>query len=102
MVRGQRLLDLILLIAIAYTSAALKGRHCNAQGVKPYSTRGVGEAHRTYPRHTHFYIGSSALIWANCCGRMQDTLLSLLRLNPNKRRFYQQGFKAMATVQQCF
>lgn len=102
MVRGQRLLNLILLIAIAYTSAALKGRRCHAQGVKPYLTRGVAEKHRTYPRHTHFYIGSCALIWANCCGSMQETLLALLRLNPNKRRFYQQGFKAMATVQQRF
>jgi hypothetical protein len=25
-----------------------------------------------------------------------------LTLNPNKRRFYLQGFKAMATVQQAF
>ncbi|MGI0494443.1 hypothetical protein ACN4EG_21880 [Alkalinema pantanalense CENA528] len=75
-VRGQRLLNLILMIAIAYTSVALKARHCNAQGVRPYLTRGITESHRTYPRHTHFYIGSCALIWANCWGRMQDTLLA--------------------------
>ncbi len=102
MLRGQRLLSLILMIAIAYTSAAIKGRRCHHQRLKPYVSRGVSEPHRRYPRHTHAYVGRSALIWSHCLGRISDTVLALLQLNPNKRRFYHQGFKAMMTVQQDF
>jgi hypothetical protein len=101
-VRGRRFVNLVLLIAIAYTSAGLKGRRWNAQGIKPYVTRVASEGHRTYPRHSHFYIGASGLIWANAWQHLQDHLFALLRLNPNKRRFYLQGFKAMTTVQQAF
>jgi Transposase DDE domain len=101
-VRGQRLVNLVLFMAIAYTSAGLKGRQWNAQGIKPYVTRVVQEAHRRYPRHSHFHIGSSGLIWANAWQHLQDHLFALLRLNPNKRRFYLRGLKAMATVQKAF
>ncbi|MEH2462274.1 hypothetical protein [Nostoc sp.] len=53
---GQRLMALILLIAIAYTSEVLAGRHSRQMGLQKYVGR-LKELHRLHRRHSAFWIG---------------------------------------------
>jgi hypothetical protein len=53
---GDRLISLILLIAIAYTSATIHGQQIKRKGVQKYVGR-VKEAGRIERRHSSFYIG---------------------------------------------
>jgi Transposase DDE domain len=101
-VQGKRFINLVLFIAIAYTSSVLKARRCHAQGIKPYLIRPVQSKGHRHPRHSHFYSGSFAAIWANTSVQLQEHLEALMRLNPNKRLFYAQGLYAMSLVQQGF
>lgn len=55
-VSGKRLITLILLIAIAYTSATINGQQIKQKGVQKYVGR-VKEYGRTERRHSSFYIG---------------------------------------------
>lgn len=53
---GQRLNTLILLVALAYTSALIQGEKIKQMGVQKYICR-VKEPKRIQRRHSIFYIG---------------------------------------------
>jgi hypothetical protein len=53
---GQHLMALIILIAIAYTTAGMNGQKIKQMGIQKYVGR-VKESGRIEPRHGHFYIG---------------------------------------------
>jgi hypothetical protein len=55
-VSDERLLSLILLITIAYTSASIQGRKIKQMGIQKYVGR-VKQRSRTSRRHSSFYIG---------------------------------------------
>lgn len=55
-VSGERLISLILLIAIAYTSATFQGQQIKRKGIQKYVGR-VKEYGRSERRHSSFYIG---------------------------------------------
>ncbi len=55
-VSNKRLISVILLIAIAYTSATIHGQEIKQKGVQKYVGR-VKEYGRTERRHSSFYIG---------------------------------------------
>jgi len=55
-VKGDRLIVLVLLIAIAYTTATTQGKKVQRMGLQKYIGR-VKEARRTERRHSSFYIG---------------------------------------------
>lgn len=57
-VTGERLLPLIVLLTLAYSSATLQGQRVQRKGVSAYVGR-VKEAGRTVRRHSRFYIGLS-------------------------------------------
>ena len=57
-----RLTNLILLIAIAYTSASLEGKSFKNQGHQKYITR-LTEAQRKYRRHSDFRVGLYGQNW---------------------------------------
>ena len=56
-----RLTNLILLIAIAYTSACLKGKSFKNQGHQKYIAR-LTEAKRQYRRHNNFSLNYTYVI----------------------------------------
>lgn len=70
-VSGERLISLILLIAIAYTSATIQGQHIKRKGVQKYVGR-VKEFGRTQRRHSSFYIGLYGQNWVNFREQCQD------------------------------
>lgn len=96
-VTGERLLPLIVLLTLAYSSATLQGQRVQRKGVSAYVGR-VKEAGRTVRRHSRFYIGLSGQSWLNFQGYCTDEIAELMQLNPNKRKYYLQGLRAMELV----
>ncbi|MDZ8257196.1 IS4 family transposase [Nostoc sp. ChiQUE01b] len=89
-VSGERLITLILLIAIAYTSATITGQKIKRQGVQKYVGR-VKEYGRTQRRHSSFYIGLYGQTWVNFMEPCKDLVTQLIKLTRNKYCFYQRG-----------
>jgi hypothetical protein len=67
-VSDERLISMILLIAIAYTSATLQGQQIKRKGVQKYVCR-IKEYGRIERRHSSFYIGLYGQTWV----KFQDT-----------------------------
>ena len=96
-VSGERLISLILLIAIAYTSATIQGQQIKRKGIQKYVGR-VKEYGRTERRHSSFYIGLYGQTWVNFMEQCKDLVTNLMRLSPNKRQYYQRGLRAMELI----
>lgn len=96
-VKGDRLIVLVLLIAIAYTTATMQGKKVQRMGLQKYIGR-VKEARRTERRHSSFYIGLYGQTWVNFMDECTDTVGQLMRLNRNKSKYYQKGLRAMELI----
>ncbi|BDI19276.1 hypothetical protein ANSO36C_50780 [Nostoc cf. commune SO-36] len=96
-VSGQRLISLILLISLAYTSATISGQKIKRMGVQKYVGR-IKESKRIVRRHSSFYIGLYGHNWVNFTESSYELVTELLRLSPNKRKYYQQGQRAMRLI----
>ncbi|MBW4478450.1 MAG: hypothetical protein KME54_16690 [Tolypothrix brevis GSE-NOS-MK-07-07A] len=94
---GDRLISLILLIAIAYTSATISGQEIKRKGIQNYVGR-VKEAGRIERHHSSFYIGLYGRNWVNLVEPRQDLVTQLIKFNPNKLPFYQRGQRAMELI----
>lgn len=100
-VQGKRLISLILLMAIAYTSATIQGQQIKGKGLENYVAR-IKESGRTERRHSSFYIGLYGQTWVNFQHICMELVQELMRLNPNKLKYYQRGLKAMKLVESTF
>ncbi len=96
-VAGDRLITLILLIAIAYTTATMQGKKIKKMGIQKYIGR-VKEVGRTERRHSSFYIGLYGQTWVNFIDGCAHIVAELMRLNRNKRKYYQKGQRAMELI----
>lgn len=96
-VSDERLTSMILLIAIAYTSATLQGQQIKRKGVQEYVGR-VQEYGRIERRHSSFYIGLYGQNWVNFKENCWELVMELLRLTPNKNKYYQRGLRAMRLI----
>ncbi|MBG1261348.1 IS4 family transposase [Nostoc commune] len=94
---GQRLISLILLISLAYTSATISGQKIKRMGVQKYVGR-IKEFLRTVRRHSSFYIGLYGSNWVNFMENSYELVAELMTLAPNKRKYYQQGERAMRLI----
>ncbi len=93
----HRLTNLILLIAIAYTVSALKGKSIKNKGYQKYISR-LTEPKRQVRRHSDFWVGlygqSWVLAWDLCSGITEE----LMKLSSHKINEYQQGLKALNAI----
>ena len=96
-VSGKRLIALILVIAIAYTTATMQGRKIKQMGIQKYIGR-VKETGRISRRHSSFYIGLYGQNWVNFMDGCAHIVAELMRLNRNKRKYYQKGQRAMKLI----
>ena len=96
-VSGERLIVLILLIAIAYSTATIEGRKIKRIGVQKYVGR-VKETRRIQRRHSSFYIGLYGPPWVNYRGYCESAVADLMKLNRNKSQYYQKGLRAMELI----
>ena len=94
----QRLLSLVLLIAIAYTCAIQKGKKIKSMGLQKYICRLKLKTRKTR-RHSNFWVGLDGGLWVEtfklCCQLVEQ----LMRLTPNKLPFYQKGLRAKTLIQ---
>jgi hypothetical protein len=96
-VTGERLISLLLLISIAYTSASLEGKRIKRMGVQKYVGR-VKELGREERRHSSFYIGLYGHSWVNFMEPYREAVRELMKLSRNKLKYYQQGLRAMKLI----
>ena len=94
---NQRLLSLILLIAIAYTCTIQKGKNIAFKRVKEYVCR-LSENQRTNKRHSSFWVGLYGSLWVENFQICQDWVERLMILTPNKLPFYLQGIRAKTLI----
>lgn len=96
-VSAERLIVLILLIAIAYTSTTLQGQQIKRKAIQKYIGR-VKEYGRIERRHSSFYIGLYGKTWVNFMQDCMELVTELMKLNRNKQKYYQRGLRAMRLV----
>ena len=99
--KDERLLSLILLIAIAYTCAVKKGKAIVFKGIKEYVCR-LEENFRQDKRHSNFWIGLYGSLWIETFSMCHDWVEHLMILTPNKLPFYQQGMRAKTLIRSSF
>ena len=96
-VSGKRLIVMILLIAIAYTSAMIQGGEIKQMGVQKYVAR-VKEQRRTERRRSTFGVGLDGQMWVNFMEEYANQMAELMSLSRNKLKYYQQGLRAARLI----
>lgn len=100
-VEGKRLISLILLISIAYTSATIQGQQIKRKGLQKYIAR-VKEYGRNERRHSSFYIGLYGQTWLNFKEICMKLVTEVMKINRNKLKYYQRGLRAMKLIESIF
>jgi len=95
----DRLSRLILLIALAMTSAWLQGKRTKLQGQQKYVCR-LTEPDRTRRRHSNFWIGLYGENWLIAFYSCQSWVEELFNYTSNKKSFYQRGLRAITLIRQ--
>lgn len=95
----DRLIKLILLIALAMTSAWLQGKRTSRQGQQEYVCRPT-EKGRARRRHSQFWIGLYGENWLTSFYQCQEWVEEMLSFIGNKKPFYQKGLRAINLIQQ--
>ena len=98
---GARLSAIVLLIAIAYTSAIIQGVDIRIARVERYICR-PKENDRIQRRHSNFWIGLYGQAWLNNLQLCINWVGKWMRSNRNKRLYYQRGLEAIDQVQPAF
>ena len=96
---SDRLVRLVLLIALAMSAAWLQGKHTSTLGKSSYICR-QKETHRTRRRHSNFWIGLYGQNWIAAFHLCQEWVEELSGLIRNKLPFYQRGLRALNLIQQ--
>ena len=91
--RGERLIKMILLMTIAYYAAIFQGTEIQKKQVQKYVSR-RSEPRKKYRRRSTFGVGFDGKQWVDYLDRHSESVQELMKLTPNKRRFYQQGIRA--------
>jgi len=100
-VAGYRLISLILLIAIAYSSATFTGQEIKSKGLQKYVGR-VKEYGRVQRRHSSFYIGLYGQTWVGFMADCWELVTELMKLSRNKIEYYLRGMRAMNHILSAF
>lgn len=95
---GQRLIALILLLAIAYTCAVLAGRRSRTRGLQKYLGR-LQQLKRISRRHSTFWIGLYGHLWIGAMEFWSELATALMALKPHKLPYFHKGLRAMALIQ---
>jgi uncharacterized protein (UPF0128 family) len=96
----DRLVRLILLIALAMTSAWLHGQRTKFKKQESYICR-QEEKNRTQKRHSNFWIGLYGFNWIVALHGCQAWVEELVGSIRNKQAYYRRGLRAMTLIQQA-
>ncbi|MDJ0511258.1 MAG: hypothetical protein QNJ64_18680 [Crocosphaera sp.] len=93
----QRLTNLILLIAIAYTASFYQGKLIKKSGAQNYIPR-LTEPGIKDRRHSDFWLGIYGYLWGIAGDYLVDIVQQIMHLNPQKKSDYQRGLKALSML----
>jgi hypothetical protein len=96
--KGDRLIKMILLMTLAYSSGIFQGNEMRKKQVQKYVSRRK-EPKKRYRRRSTFGVGLDGEKWVNYLEQYSDEVEQLMKLTPSKRRFYQQGMRAATLIQ---
>ena len=96
--KGDRLITMILLMTRSYSSGIFQGTEMRKKQVQKYVSRRK-EPKKRYRRRSTFGVGLDGEKWVNYLEQYSDEVEQLMKLTPNKRRFYQQGMRAATLIQ---
>ena len=96
--KENRLINMILLMTLAYCSAIFQGTELKKKQVQEYVSRRK-EPKKRYRRESTFGVGSDGEKWVNYLEQYSLEVEQLMKLTPSKRRFYQQGRRAATLIQ---
>ena len=99
--RGDRLVKIRLLMAIAYSSAIFQGTEIQKKQVQKYVSRRKDKC-KKYRRRSIFGIGQDGEQWVNYLDRHSESVRELISLTRNKRRFYQPKIRAATLMGSTF
>lgn len=94
---NQRLTNLILLIALTYTTSVIKGKSIKNSGSQKYIAR-LTEAKRKSKRHSNFWIGTYGDLWIIAWEFLGDIIQEIMNLNRDKFSDYQKGLRVMNLI----
>jgi hypothetical protein len=97
----DKLLRIVLLIALAITIAWLQGERTTILGKSSYICR-PKETGRTKRRHSKFWIGLYGYNWIAAFHECQEWVEELIVSVSNKRAFYQRGLRAITLIHEAF
>ena len=95
---NRRLTSLVVLIAIAYTATALKGKFLKKTGQAKYIAR-LKDKKRVERRHSDFWVGLYGSMWINAWDFCCDLVQVMINSSPHKRQNYQRGLTAMSLIE---
>ena len=95
--KGNRLINIILLMTLAYSLAIFEGTELRKKQVGKYVGRRQ-EPKKRYRRRSTFGVGLDGEKWVNYLEQYSDEVEQLMKLTRNKRRFYQQGMRAATLI----
>ena len=96
--KGDRLINMILLMTLAYSSAIFQGTEQKKKQVQKYVSRRK-EPKKKYRRRSTFGVGLDGEKWVNYLEQYSLEVEQLMKLTPSKRRFYKQGMRAATLIQ---
>ncbi|WP_332960208.1 transposase, partial [Microcoleus sp. AR_TQ3_B6] len=96
--KGERLINMILLMTRSYSSGIFQGTEMKKKQVQKYVSRRK-EPKKRYQRRSTFGVGLDGEKWVNYLEQYSDEVEELMKLTPSKRRFYQQGMRAATLIQ---
>ena len=97
----ERLIALLLLVTLAYSSALITGEKIKQKRQAKYVGR-VKEKRRDLKRHSNFYLGLHGKDWVESLDFFREATDCLIALSPHKRVNYQQGHKAIVLIKSTF
>ena len=95
--KGGRLINMILLMTLAYSSGIFQGTEIKKKQVQKYECRRK-EPKKRYRRRSTFGCGLDGEKWVNYLEQYSEEVEELMKLTPNKRRFYEQGMRAATLI----
>jgi hypothetical protein len=95
--KGDRLIKMILLMAILYSCAIFQGSEIKKKQVQEYVSRRK-EPSLKYRRRSTFGVGLDGEQWVNYLEQYSESVQELMKLTRNKHRFYQQGIRAATLI----
>ena len=90
----ERLSKLLIITAIAHTSAILQGKELKKKGIQKYIVR-PKSSRTSKGRHSSFYIGQHLHLWVGLQQMYEKIIEELMQISRHRLKDYIQGGRAM-------